>query len=81
MDYLGTTFDEQYLYFELICRDKVTIKEMLELKHYIGRVTSNQLVTEEFDGSRWIQLTLLFYTNYVTSASITPRVDKQQRHL
>lgn len=38
VDYLGGSNEDHYEYFENKCRDKVTLKNILELNHYIVRL-------------------------------------------
>ena len=40
MDFLGNNFDEHYMYFEKLCKDKASLKEILEIKHYVFRTTT-----------------------------------------
>jgi hypothetical protein len=45
---LGSSWDEHYLYFETVCRGKVGLKEMLELRHYVGRATAQKQLEQQF---------------------------------
>jgi hypothetical protein len=79
-DYLGSTNEQHYNAFAKLCKERITVKEMLELNHYIKRL-SIMKSPGEFSWEQWLNLAILFHTNFITGQKITADRDVVHQQL
>lgn len=53
-DFLGRTPAEHYQYFVQLCKERVSLKELLELRHYVLRLGRQQGGPGELQWQQWL---------------------------